>query len=164
MEDFAKVLVVGLFIFALALVVFGQLPEDTKEDKKTIDEDTIYSTDALGDIGLITSRTRTIPLGTFSVGYTLGKSNGYSESKAKIENGWFKKTSKRITFSGDDADKAIIEFDVIDMNNYGNLSIYLNEEKIYSNITYSRQFVLIVEDLKSQNELVISATSSGPRF
>ena len=164
MEDFAKVLVVGLFIFALALVVLGQFPEDSKEDPKTISEGTIYTTDALGDIGIVASRTRTIPLGTFDVGYTIGKYKEITEDKATIENGWFKKTSKHITFSGKEADKAVIEFDIADMNDYGNLTITLNSENIYNNITYPRKFVLILEDLKSTNNLIISATSSGPRF
>ncbi len=164
MEDFAKVLVVGLFIFALALVVFGQLPDDQKEDPKTIDEGTIYTTGALGDIGIVASRARTIPLGTFDVGYTIGRNKEITEDKATIQNGWFKKTSKHITFSGKEADKAIIEFDVTGMNDYGNLTISLNSEIIYNNITYPRQFVLIIEDIKPTNNLIISTTSSGPRF
>lgn len=165
MEDFVKVLVVGLFIFALALVVFGQLPEYTKDDnKETIDEDIIYSTEAVGDIGLIASRTRTISLGTFDVGYTIGRDKEITEDTVTIENGWFKKTSKHITFSGEEADKAVIEFDVADMNEYGNLTLTLNTEEIYSNITYPRKFVLIVDDIKPTNDIVISATTSCMRF
>lgn len=165
MEDFVKVLIVGLFIFALAIVVLGQLPSVLDEsDEKTIDSGTIYSSIAVGDVGLISSRSRDIPLGSFSVGYTLGKDNALSEDRVVIENGWFRKNSKHIRFSGIDADRAIIEFDVSDMNDYGNLSIYLNNELIYNNLTYMRRFMLLAEDLLDDNELVISATSSAFKF
>ncbi|MEA3342964.1 MAG: hypothetical protein U9Q92_02260 [archaeon] len=164
MEDFVKVLVVGLFIFALALVVLGQMPEDQEDKKETIDEGMIYTSEALGDIGHITSRTRTIRLGNFNVGYTLGKDNPFEEDAATIKNGWFAKASKTIRFSGNDADKAVIEFNVDDMNDYGSLCLFLNGDEIYHNITYPRKFALVVEDLEDDNELVISATSSGPKF
>lgn len=164
MEDFVKVLAVGLFIFALALVVLGQMPGDQADDKKTIDEGMIYTSDALGDIGHITSRARTIKLGTFTVGYTLGKNNAFEEDTATIKNGWFVKASKTIRFSGNDADKAVIEFSVADMNDYGSLCLFLNGEEIYNNITHPRKFALVVEDMKDDNELIISATSSGPKF
>lgn len=164
MEDFVKVFVVGLFIFALALVVLGQVPNEPLDNKKLIDKDTIYSKESLGEIGLISSRSRTIKLGSFDVGYTLGKDNAVTEDNALIENGWFRKNTKEIRFSGSDADNAIIEFDVADMNDYGNLSISLNGEVIYTNITYPRKFMLVVEDISADNSLVISATSSGFKF
>lgn len=164
MEDFAKVLIVGLFIFALALVVLGQMPSDQVADQKPIDTGIIYSSDSLGDIGFITSRTRSINIGTFSVGYSMDTESAFSEDQAIIENGWFSERSKSVRFSGRDADKAVIEFDVSDMNDYGNLTLSLNGETLYNNITYPRKFVLVAKDLKSDNELLISATSSGPRF
>ncbi|MFH1127655.1 MAG: hypothetical protein V1718_06110 [archaeon] len=164
MEDFVKVFVVGLFIFALALVVLGQVPNEPVDDKKQIDKDTIYSKESLGDIGLISSRSRIIKLGSFDVGYTLGKDKAVTEDKALIENGWFRKNSKEIRFPGLDADKAIIEFDVADMNDYGNLSISLNGDVIYTNITYPRKFMLVVEDISPENNLIISAASSGFKF
>ncbi len=173
-ENFVKVLGIGVVLFIIALFVSnsdnismsfsGSDSYDYDDVYKGISKVVIFS-DEIGSIGTVKEAYRTINLGPASVGHVLTDRTIKEKDELFIENGVFKKNSESITFSAHQGKRAEISFVVNDSNYYGTLNIMLNGELIYSNYTYPQEFKIVTFDLKEgENKIDIYASSSGLKF
>ncbi len=161
MSDFIKVLVAGV-----ALIIVALLISETSifEEEAASYNITIFSQAAVGQIGSLQETFRHIPLGSFTVGQTLGEEVAKSISEAKIQNGWFMEHSEAFPFPGSGAVGAYLTFTVAETNEYGSLQLYFNGRKVYDNITKAGDYRVQITTPEAGNNLEIKATSSGEKF
>ncbi len=161
MSDFIKVLGAGLTLIIFALLISGS---SVFQEEGTASNITLFSQAIVGQIGSVQETFRRIPLGSFSVGQTIGEETANNISESRIESGWFKEHSESFQFSGSGAVSAYMTFKVADMNKYGSLQIYFKGRKIYDNITAKGNYRIQITSPEPTNTIEIRATSSAEKF
>lgn len=162
MSDFLAVLGAGVAIIVAALLLSGT-SFFAAEEAGTLNK-TLLSEESVGDVGAVEETFRHVPLGTFTVGQTLGEETAKEVPEMKIENGWFRQHSEAVAFPGEGAVSAYITFTVEAMNKYGRLQLLLNNRPIFDNVTKPGNYRIEIVQPAADNMLSIRAESSGPKF
>lgn len=161
MSDFIKVLAAGVTLIVIAILISGS---SLFEEEGTTSNVTLFSQTLVGQIGSVQETFRRIPLGSFSVGQTLGEETANNITEARIENGWFKEHTESFQFPGNGAVSAYMTFTVADMNKYGKLQVYYNGRIVYDNLTAKGNYRIQITAPEATNTIEIKATSSAEKF
>lgn len=161
MSDFLAVLGAGIAIIIVALLISGSSLLGTEEERINV---TLFSEASVGQVGAVEETFRHVPLGTFTVGQTLGEETAKEVPALKIESGWFGEHSESLKFSGAGALSAYVTFRVEDTNSYGSLRLVFNSRVIYDNITAPGNYRVEILNPAADNTLEIRAQSSGAKF
>jgi hypothetical protein len=82
-----------------------------------------------------------------------------------VQNGIFKNVKKEFNFELGDKTKVVLKFRIVDMNDYGNLKIMVNDELIYNDLgKVGKTYEIEINELREDNVLKIFADSSGAKF
>lgn len=163
MENFIKVLIAGLAVFAIAAFVGDIGPSGTGQDNVPLNI-TLFSVEKIGNVGFSSATPRDINIGSVTVGNLYAEETAYEEENATIKNGMFSKSEKSVTFGGENARKATLSFYVKETNSYGNLVVALGGITLLDKRATPGQYKFEIYDLNSTNEIYISAESSGAKF
>lgn len=169
MDDFLKVLGVGLGLFIVAIVIAGVIPSAPGQpslfssDSSEVKNKTLMSID-VGAFGNLARSASYQPFPDVGVGYVQSKEILEKKGLLEIKNGLFLKSSKTFTFAGVETPVAYLTFYMNNSNWFGPLKVKFNGQDIYNNHTPEGSYLFELHDLKDENELTLSAGSSGITF
>ena len=175
-ESFVYVFIFGIVIFFVGATFFGgsmsdsgsssdgkwysRFVSDYGEDSRLLFVTHSIELDSSADIN-----SKFYSFGNFRIGAVSGENIMYDEETVLIQSGIFRKLSKEISFEKELKERVFIEFRIDEMNDYGNLMIDFNGERIYDKIGRIGDIYKIeLNELDDVNEIKISAGSSGARF
>lgn len=184
MESFAIVLGIGITLFFLAFFVLSLVPErEPFRSPSSIlpglgfgtgtaagefgDTIVIYESD-VGRLGALQTKHAIASLGSFEVGYALGKQTIAQKPEVVIKNGWFSKNEElAMSFNGTETTNATLIFRVANSNLFNDLIVVFNGKTVYSNLTVNGSYSVEISgtDIKTAaNTITVKAKSSGFKF
>lgn len=160
MEDFFKVLGAGLALIILAFILMGigQFPFGKSPTN------IIFATSEIS-LGVEAKQSlRHVPLDDLSIG-AFGNKTITELNDVLIQKGIIRGDSQSLDFSGEEITKAFVSFEVEETNNYGDLIVKLNGQKIWGERAQEGIYTVELPDFQEgDNSVEILASSSGLRI